>query len=556
MPKRAPTPPPADDTRFFTVINPYPEQPYLALEDSKTFARWVACIIGEEHLLAFHHKPKSPNVVIIETSKTGPDFHRLMGEHRWGAFLSKPGSGEVHEASYIFPCTLTTTRAVEKAGWICRDVTSAWFKRWSPKSNSHFVHPYPQPRHCEPPSEDVTRYPLCRPIPKSIASESATARPKQHLSSMRAVSPSAASSDDAATPSSSEFSDYPSTPPPGLTAPIARFVPAIHGADVPKASDLIVSLSALSRAQRQHASDTDDEEEEADAEKKLCRVHGALCVSGICKEGAARKREALFAERARQREEERNRRGLGRGGRQGHHGRRDARSGDGQVGNDAQRPVEMPAHLKSWSTIAKGASPTGSGRSARPTEDPKSRLRDDIRVEMAARKYNGATKPPVSVTARPMPAHLRKGASKESAPGASSSSSIFASRSTASQASIATSSGSVPLSAYATSEDGHSVTSSESDSSHLLAARESPDSQRGPWGTGINWRAYAGIREGDAESVATGATGDAFKNPWKHVQSKHATTPRWASAVEEAFHEAGIRAAWDEDESDEDAEPF
>lgn len=58
MPKRAQTPPPADDTRFFTVVNPYPEHPYVALEDSKTFARWIACMIGQEHLLAFHHKPK------------------------------------------------------------------------------------------------------------------------------------------------------------------------------------------------------------------------------------------------------------------------------------------------------------------------------------------------------------------------------------------------------------------------------------------------------------------------------------------------------------------
>ncbi|KAH9888361.1 hypothetical protein C8Q73DRAFT_807450 [Cubamyces lactineus] len=116
MPKRAPTPPPADDTRFFTVVNPYPEQPYLALDDSRTFARWIACIIGQEHILAFYHKPKSPNVVLIETLKDGPDFDRLMGEHRWCEFLQKPTPVESREVSSIFPCTLTTTRMVQKAG--------------------------------------------------------------------------------------------------------------------------------------------------------------------------------------------------------------------------------------------------------------------------------------------------------------------------------------------------------------------------------------------------------------------------------------------------------
>ncbi|KAL7277622.1 hypothetical protein ACG7TL_008549 [Trametes sanguinea] len=538
MPKRAPTPPPADDTRFFTVINPYPEQPYLALEDSKTFARWIACIIGEEHLLAFHHKPKSPNVVIIETSKTGPDFHKLMGAHRWGAFLRKPESAE-------------------KAGWICRDVASSWFKRWSPESDSSsFVCPYPQPRHCQPPSEDITGYPLCRPIPK----RDATAKPKQLPNSTRAQSPSAASSDDAPTPSSSEFSDYPSTPPPGLTAP--RFVPAIHGADVPKASAIIVSLSALSRPQRPQLSDADEDgddgrEEEEEAEKDLCPAHGVLCVSGICKERAARKREAMFAERARQREEGRGRRG--RGGRQKHEGGRDAPSGDGQTVSDVKRPMEMPAHLRSWSAVAKGASPKGFGKSPRTTEDPKSRLRDDIRIEMASRKRNGTAKPSVQPTVRAMPPHLRKGASKDSAPSGSSRSSVFTSRSTSSHASVSasTASSSASPSVYTTSDDGHSVVSSESETSPLPRLQEKLDSQRGPWGAGINWRAYAGIREGDAESVATGATGDAFKNPWKHVQSKQsATPPRWASAIEEAFHSAGARAAWDEGDSDEDAEPF
>ena len=58
MVKRPPTPPSPEDSQFFTVVNPYPAQPYLTMEDSKTFARWIACIVGEENILSFHYKPK------------------------------------------------------------------------------------------------------------------------------------------------------------------------------------------------------------------------------------------------------------------------------------------------------------------------------------------------------------------------------------------------------------------------------------------------------------------------------------------------------------------
>ena len=58
MVKRPPTPPSPEDSQFFTVVNPYPAQPYLTMEDSKIFARWIACIVGEDNLLSFHYKPK------------------------------------------------------------------------------------------------------------------------------------------------------------------------------------------------------------------------------------------------------------------------------------------------------------------------------------------------------------------------------------------------------------------------------------------------------------------------------------------------------------------
>ncbi|KAI0765707.1 hypothetical protein BD413DRAFT_481924 [Trametes elegans] len=119
MPKRAPSPTLSNDTLFFTVINPYPEQPYVTMQDSTTFARWIACIIGYDHLLAFYHKPKSPNVVIVETANFGSDSSLLVGEHRWSELLRTPDAREVKEVSYIFPSTLRTHRAMEKDGKQC-----------------------------------------------------------------------------------------------------------------------------------------------------------------------------------------------------------------------------------------------------------------------------------------------------------------------------------------------------------------------------------------------------------------------------------------------------
>ncbi|KAI0363996.1 hypothetical protein BV20DRAFT_59720 [Pilatotrama ljubarskyi] len=560
MPKRAPTPPPADDTRFFTVVNPYPEQPYLALEDSKIFARWIACIIGQEHLLAFYHKPKSPNVVIIETSKFGPDFNRLTGEHRWQEFLQKPCASERHEASRIFPCTLTTTRAMEKTGWICRDIPMSWFKRWSPDNDSCVVYPYPQSRYCSPPSEDVTRYPLCRPIPRNRAEEKSdmARKPLLTLASRGATSSCASSDADPSTPSTSDFSDYPLTPPPERAETIRRFVPAIHGCDTPRASCIVVDLSAVRSPQSIAAVDDDaDDDESAQAAKNLCKTHGALCVSGICKECAARKREAKFAERTRQREAERSHRGRGRGW-----GPKQSRQHEHDARKDGPgRSTEMPPHLQSQNAVAKGA-------------DPRSRLREEIRVEMANRKR--IAKSVASTATRAMPAHLLKGSNSSQVPriikpviSASSSTTSISSASvstrTSSDDSLSESSITPPSSVLDVSEDAHSLCSSPTDDTKSnslfgpepeLQARQ--ECQRGPWGPSVDWRAYARIPEGDARSVATGATDDAFGNPWKHVPSMRPAPLKWADDVEEAFSDAsgGVRAAWDDDESSEDEEPF
>lgn len=60
MPKRAKTPPPADDEpKFLTVVYPYPA--YADMEkvaEQKALARWIACCIGQDdYLVSVYHKP-------------------------------------------------------------------------------------------------------------------------------------------------------------------------------------------------------------------------------------------------------------------------------------------------------------------------------------------------------------------------------------------------------------------------------------------------------------------------------------------------------------------
>ena len=59
MPKRAATPPPADDEpKYLTVIHPYPLHPNMELvQDRENFGRWLACCIGPDPFYAFFYKP-------------------------------------------------------------------------------------------------------------------------------------------------------------------------------------------------------------------------------------------------------------------------------------------------------------------------------------------------------------------------------------------------------------------------------------------------------------------------------------------------------------------
>ena len=61
MPKRIPTPPPADDEpRYLSVVHPYVLDGHCNMEllkDREDFARWVACCIDAKYFYAFFHKP-------------------------------------------------------------------------------------------------------------------------------------------------------------------------------------------------------------------------------------------------------------------------------------------------------------------------------------------------------------------------------------------------------------------------------------------------------------------------------------------------------------------
>ncbi|KAI0827747.1 hypothetical protein BC628DRAFT_154328 [Trametes gibbosa] len=526
MPKRAQTPPPADDTRFFTVVNPYPEQPYVALEDSKTFARWIACMIGQEHLLAFHHKPKSPNVVIIEASKVGPDFSRLMGEHRWSMVLKNPEEYERQEASYIFPCALTTTRAIEKTGWVCRDIPSSWFRRWSPDSDSLITSPYPQPRRCAPPSEDVTRYPLCRPIPQSSKETPSNSSRRTAPHSDLFVS----SDDDLPTlPSSSasDFSDASTAPQP--------FIPAIHGCDAPKANRIVASPATVATTRRCAPLDTGDDDEDDNVEEaksgSLCSAHGALCVSGICKECAARKREARFAQRALQREAERAPRGCGRD--QGE-----------RVWKGVLRSrgiPNKPNHLQQQVRLAGTASTSTSSVAAsqKKEADPRSRVRDDIRAEIATRRQGARSV--TSGSARAMPSHLLKGSSQPMK--TRTSSSTARSRPPAFDAPT--------LHSYdSLSESGSESprAPSVSDSSECAQSTSSRTSATSASNIGSS---ICGQDDNIGSFVASVGR-NTSRNPWKQPLPMRPAPFKWADTIVEKIPGVGVRSSWDDDSSEEE----
>ncbi|TBU26750.1 hypothetical protein BD311DRAFT_847178 [Dichomitus squalens] len=426
MPKRAATPPPADDTQYFTVVNPYPQLPQLGTEDSKTVARWIACIIGQENLYAFYHKPNSPNVVIIEVPKDGfLDLRLLLGEHRWSEFLKAPSEKSASEVSKIFPCKMTTQRSIEKVMWLRRDVQSSWFRNWNPERDSNVVYPYPLPRFCTPPlDKDISRNPLCRPLPASLFHNDASSTNRPILAPFArpaAITTAATSaypnrSTPVFTPLSEPFDDSESqsedwVPMPAILTPpglAPRFVPAIHGADIPK-GDCVVEGSSAVPSEDVETLWAGYGETDAPLDPELCEVHGVMCSRGVCRARARRKRQEEMEKRMKRMQEEkeaRNKRRERERGRDKDRERRSAHSGS-DVGSD--------------SASASDASSEASSRagSASPERDTAvERLRDDIPLTTVKGKFirasssPGARGPATNPEPRALPPHLRKGASK------------------------------------------------------------------------------------------------------------------------------------------------
>ncbi|KAF9029987.1 hypothetical protein BDZ89DRAFT_1064955 [Hymenopellis radicata] len=171
MPKRIPTPPMAEEADFCTVSQPFPLNFEWEQEpDIKRFVRWIAACIGSPTpVWAFYYKPSAPAKIIIEIEKRKDNAHKhkLLGEHRWKDMLQNPSLEESGRVSQIFPCWHTNGREVQKDGWLRVGVQDDWFKNWIP-STTFKVDPYPETHFCEPPHEDKTNRPLCRPLPIAI----------------------------------------------------------------------------------------------------------------------------------------------------------------------------------------------------------------------------------------------------------------------------------------------------------------------------------------------------------------------------------------------------
>ena len=175
--------------------------------------------------------------------------------------LREPTDEEADEISGIFPCALTSSWEVEKVRWMRQDVTPYMFANWDstsdecvelcstsrsaftdePNSNRRIAHPYPPPRYCRPPLEDITGTSVCHPIDKTIF-DAPTAAPRRNailapapLVATAAPLPHPASHFSCSTPSDRSSPEALPTPPglfpPGL-APLpptaAPFVPALQ----------------------------------------------------------------------------------------------------------------------------------------------------------------------------------------------------------------------------------------------------------------------------------------------------------------------------------------
>jgi len=58
MVKRAKSPEAVEDSKFLTVVHPFPLNANMeVLNDFKEFMFWLASVVGKDHALGVYHKP-------------------------------------------------------------------------------------------------------------------------------------------------------------------------------------------------------------------------------------------------------------------------------------------------------------------------------------------------------------------------------------------------------------------------------------------------------------------------------------------------------------------
>ncbi|KAJ3506377.1 hypothetical protein NLJ89_g6901 [Agrocybe chaxingu] len=165
MVKRPKSPPIEEDTRLFTVYQPYPLNANFEIEDNlKECALWIAEIIGNRHHIVIYHKPKSRGMILLEIPKEFTDHGRLLGEHRWGEFLKNPTDEERDRYTQVFHSFYSKVRDAQKDGWLEEPAKTSWYKGWAPGVGL-IAQPYHPTHWCQVPIEDKTNKTLCRPLP-------------------------------------------------------------------------------------------------------------------------------------------------------------------------------------------------------------------------------------------------------------------------------------------------------------------------------------------------------------------------------------------------------
>ena len=142
MPKPPPSPQIEDDSKYLTIVHPYPLNADLRLPaDRRTLALWLACCTGKDVLRAMYHKPtvsliilipvsllacpdhglicryyKSAGMIIVEVDREATRIEGVLGMHSWSEFLLAPAAEEAGKSSEVFFCTYNTNKDVKNGG--------------------------------------------------------------------------------------------------------------------------------------------------------------------------------------------------------------------------------------------------------------------------------------------------------------------------------------------------------------------------------------------------------------------------------------------------------